>query len=298
MKTSAWIPAFCLGIAVSGMSQGQTAPHDLKLTVRHTSGAHSFDTTEYYSGKNSRSEMQIASGDIKGHRRAVIRQRGLDKVQVYDLDLDASEYVSYQTDLRGTTAGSRSWTVKPSGKTLLINIESVDTGERKEMFGLQARHIITREKRIGGPGNCYGGNSESEMDGWYVDFDIFPDWHRPVKDGINVAYLVVAHWGNSDRCSDKIEVHRSGPRTGFPLWLKTSVTSEIAQADGSSKSYTSTSETEVVELSQSPLDGRLFEVPAGFHKVDKIVDPTQQPLRLEAMSYWQRFKTEMRSIFR
>src|SRR5262249_44156604 len=150
----------------------------------------------------------------------------------------------------------------------------------------------------GGPENCYSGNSESEMDGWYVDFDIFPEWNRPA--GHYVAVGVAASFrragGPREQCSDKIEVHRSGPKTGFPLQLKTTLTSEITQADGSSKSVTGTNEMEVVELSRSPLDAGLFEVPLGFKKVDKIVDPTQQP-RLEAMSYWQRFMAELRDIF-
>src|SRR5262249_31751713 len=101
MRTSSWISAFCLMMIASGISQTQTSQNDLKLTIRNTSGGHSFDQTEYYSGQNSRSEMQFVSGDIKGHHRAVIRRRGLDKIQVYDLDVDAGQYVSYQTDLRG-----------------------------------------------------------------------------------------------------------------------------------------------------------------------------------------------------
>jgi hypothetical protein len=295
MQTPTWTRFFCLFLAA--VSSAQPANHDLKLTIRHTFGTLSFDTTEYYSGKNTRSEMQLMSGEIEGHHRAIIRKRGIDGIQVYDLDLDAKEYVSYQTDLQGRVPGSRSWTVKPSGKTLLINIESVDTGERKEMFGLQARHIITREKRIGGPENCYGGNSESEMDGWYIDYDVFPNLHRPVKSTVLVTHLAAASAGKNQHCTDKIEVHRSGPAPGYPLQLKTTLTSHFTHDDGRSESYTTTSETDVVAFSKAPLDLGLFQVPAGFEKIDKIVDPTQQPWRMQAMTYWQRLKIEFHDLF-
>jgi len=88
----------CLLAAV--VSTGQPEGHDLKITKRHTSLGSEFKTTTYYSGENSRSEMQISSGDVKGHHRAVIRRKANESTQVYDLDLDAHEYLSYQTDLR------------------------------------------------------------------------------------------------------------------------------------------------------------------------------------------------------
>ena len=59
-----------------------------------------------------------------------------------------------------------------SGGTLKIWIENIDTGERKEIFGHTARHIITREKRIAGPGAC-SKPSLSETDGWYIDGSVY-----------------------------------------------------------------------------------------------------------------------------
>ena len=142
-----------LCLLASVVSTGQTDAHDLKITTRHASIGSEFTTTTYYSGENSRSEMQITSGNVKGHHRAIIRRKGAESIQVYDLDLDAHVYASYQTDLRGGVpgAGPRSFAGKPSGKTFVINVDVVDTGERQEMFGHIARHLITKEKRTGGP---------------------------------------------------------------------------------------------------------------------------------------------------
>jgi hypothetical protein len=54
---------------------------------------------------------------------------------------------------------------------------------------------------------------------------------------------------------------------------------------------------EVIEFSHAPLNAELFQVPVDFIKVDKIIDPTEQPLRLQAMTYWQRFKEGLHNLF-
>ncbi|MGZ4840910.1 MAG: hypothetical protein ACXV5J_04135 [Candidatus Angelobacter sp.] len=150
MRNSVWIlvPSICL--LAPAIAAGQTGGRDLKITTRHSYSGSAYATTTYYSGENSRTETQIFSGNVKGHRRAQIRKKGAESIQVYDLDLDAHVYASYQTDLRGVVPGAKPIALKPSGKTYVINTDVVDTGERKEMFGHIARHLISKEKRIGG----------------------------------------------------------------------------------------------------------------------------------------------------
>jgi hypothetical protein len=293
VRNSSILLPLCLLASI--VSAGQTQSHDLKITTRQTSigSGSEFTTTIYYSGENSRSEMQLFSGNVKGHRRAVIQKKGAENIQVYDLDLDAHEYVSRQTNLMGIAPGAKSIALKPSGKTYVINTEVVDTGERKEMFGHMARRLITKEKRIGGPENCYGGNTETEIDGWYIDYDVMPVSQRP-KQGVS-AHLV-AHSGRmgSNQCYDKIEAHRTGPPTGFPLKEITSWPTEGLQAGDTSRQNTYSSTREVVEFLEGPLDPGLFKVPADFRKVDHLIDPTQRPL---ALTYWERFKAELWDIF-
>ena len=281
-------------LLASAVSTGQPSAHDLKITTRHTSmgGGSSFTTTTYHSGENSRSEMQIFSGNVKGHRRALVRQKRAESIQVYDLDLDAHEYMSYQTDLRGIKFGAKSVAVKPSGKTYVISINVVDTGERKEMFGHIASHLITKEKRIGGPENCYGGNSESEIDGWYIDPGGLP-LPQASKGGVAAHLVTFSVGGSGGQCSDKIEVHRSGPDKGFPLSETTTFLGEDAQQGNNPKAYSSM--MEVIEFSEAPLDQALFNVPADFKKVKEIIDPTQR--RMQAMTYWERFKAGLWDIF-
>ena len=291
MRNSSILLPLCLLASI--ISAGQTQSHDLKIITRQTSigSGSEFTTTIYYSGENSRLETQLFSGNVKGHRRAVIQKKGTENIQVYDLDLDAHEYVSRQTNLMGVTPGAKSIALKPSGKTYVINTDVVDTGERKEMFGHIARRLITKEKRIGGPENCYGGNAETEIDGWYIDYDVMPVSQRP-KPGVS-AHLV-AHSGRmgSNQCYDKIETHRTGPPTGFPLKETTTWLGEDSPQGNTTKAYSST--IEVIEFSEAPLEQALFKVPADFKKVREIIDPTQRPL---AMTYWERFKAELWDIF-
>lgn len=284
------LPSLCL--LASAIAAGQTEAHDLKITTRHGHGPNDTTTTTYYSGENSRSEIQISAGDEKGHRRAVIRRKGADNIQIYDLDLDAHEYASYQTDLHGIMPRARPIAVKPTGKTYLIDTNVVDTGERREMFGHIARHLITKEKRVGGPENCYGENSESEIDGWYIDYEGLPLFMRP-KAGVS-AYLVAHSAGiGSPQCSDKIEAHRTGPPTGFPLKETRRVTDEMTQPSAAASSFIS--QMEVVEFAEAPPDPTLFEVPDDFKRVHEIVDPTQR--KLQALTYWEKFKAELWDFF-
>jgi hypothetical protein len=285
--------ATLIGITLlSGAAFSQAAPQDLKLTIRNTfAPGRSHTITEYYSGENSRSEMQFASSEaqgyqVQGQHHAVIRRHGPDKIQVYDLDLDSHEYVSYQTDLHGGVAGSaKPAQLKPSGKIFAIDVQTVDTGERKEIFGMPARHMVTTMKRTGGPENCYGGNSEEVIDGWYVDYAVLPSWLRPRSNGGGTVSFAVLQRHN---CYDKVEVHRSGPPTGYPLLVKNTSKSESIQPDKTSRVFITVSEMEVVEFSRAPLDPALFQVPAGFRKVKRTG---------EQITYWEWFKRKLHSWF-
>jgi hypothetical protein len=278
MRNSGWILIFSMCLPASVVSTGQTQAHDLKITTRQSSGSSEFTSTTYYSGEDSRSETQIISGNVKGHHRVIIRRKGAESIQVYDLDLDAHKYASYQTDLHGGMpgVGPRPFTGNPSGKTYQINTDVVDTGERQEMFGHIARHLIVHEKRIGGPGNCYAGNSGSEKDGWYFDEDVLPEAVRS-KRGMLAAVVFRFASIDNQSCSDKIETHRTGPPIGFPLKETTLWMTDNGQTGDSYKQIANFSTaTEVLEFVEAPLDPTLFQVPPHFKKVREIIDATRR----------------------
>lgn len=268
----------------------------VKIVTRQVTGSISDTRTEYLTENRLRNEWQTHAGDRIGHPMASIIQRPANRV--FLLDLQAHEYVTYETDAQGVMFGSKSRPVASSGGTLQIWIDTKDTGERQLMFGHMARHIITMEKRTASPGAC-SRNSESQTDGWYMDDSNMPDWQRPKgsNSGVVVASLFAVNAGSAcmDR-ADKIEVHRNGIQPGFPLKTATNMTSEIPSPEGT-RMVASNWGLEVVEFKEGPLDPSLFEVPAGFQKVDALQN-WYAPAPRHQLSGWDWLKEKLQEMFR
>ncbi len=294
-----WLFTLC-GALLSAMP---TYASDLKITYRDTVGDHLHQQTKYIKGERSRFEWRSLAGWAAkpgdpttytyGHPVATIYQ--CDQRRVVSLDLEAREYTSYELDERGLPKGTKPRRLEPSGGTVTITIESIDTGERKEVFGFTARHIIIREKRVASPGAISEGG-ESERDGWYIDLDVTDScFHRPGKHTIAVGFLQAG----ADGKMDKIEVRRSGVEvTGFAVEMTTTTRGQRAMPDSRSEAWTATSKMEVIELSTDPLDPALFEVPPGFKKVRKLNDQPSRPPALQPEGTWNRLKQTLWAIFR
>ena len=112
---------------------------------------------------------------LSGPRLAAITR--CDLGQLFELNLDAAEYVSAQyppkpltqeeIEARGLNKVDMSQSRKP---TLRIETTTVDTGERKEFFGHIARHVIITRKQIPLEGS-HSEPQETVTDGWYIDLD-------------------------------------------------------------------------------------------------------------------------------
>jgi hypothetical protein len=252
---------------------------DLKITERSvTRGGPTRTNATYIRGRRTRTETRPFSGYqawsggptvfYYGHRTATIYQ--CDVRRLILLDLDAHEYMSTEIDEQGRPANPRPMgtpmPMQPSGATLTINIENIDTGERKVMFGYTARHIIRIERRVPGPG-ATSLAQESTRDGWYIDLDM-PEG-CPARNKHAEAFLLIGNVTNGRM--DKIEVHHTGvTEVGFPL--------EVTDP--------SFSKTEVIELSTAPLDPALFESPAGYKKVDRLADQPPTPPTSKVQRIW------------
>lgn len=290
---------FLLMLIAASLTSLAPAPSvtGVKIVTRQVTGGLTDTRTEYLTADRLRNEWQTQSGDRQGPQMASIIQRG-DRNRVFVLDLQAREYMAYETDSRGITIGARSHAMAPSGGTLDIWIENVDTGERKDFFGHVARHIITKEKRVAGPGACSRG-SESETDGWYIEPSIMPEWRQPKKPGAGVVVALVTAAGNENCLNkmDKIEVHRTGVEPGFPVKVSTTLNSEMTRGDGSQRALVSTWGSEVVELKEGPLDPALFEVPADFRRVDALKSWAAAVPR-KPLSGWDWLRAKLEEFFR
>jgi hypothetical protein len=265
-------------LALASVVPAAPAPaelRDLKITMRFTYGrAPAFTTTQYLKGDRSRFER-----DILGHPRVTINQ--CDQRQVLQLDPEARQYTSYQLNEQGLPAGSQPSAQappqpEPSEGTLVMNVETTDTGERKKLFGYTARHVIEKRTFVSGP-DPLTRVQEIVLDGWYIDLDV------------NIGC------GPRPKGA-KIEIRRKGAReTGFPVSLMDKNT--MYGADG--KPLTSKSANEVVELSTAPLDSALFDVPEGFQKVNRLPDYIAASARPSPPpGPWDTIKRYWASLFR
>jgi hypothetical protein len=289
--------ATVLLLVVSTFTSPGPSISGVKIVTRQVTGGFTDTRTEYLAADRLRNEWHSQMRDRVGPPMATIVLRG-ERDRIFVLDMQAREYFTYETDSRGTAVGIRPRPTVASGGTLQIWIESIDTGEKKEIFGHIAHHIITREKRIAGPGAC-SKPSQSETDGWYIDNSLLPEWRQQKKNGMAVVVAAEVAAGATDKCfnkMDKIEVHRTGVETGFPIKITTTLRSEITQPDGSPIILSSTWGSEVVELKEGPLELSLFEVPQDFHRVDVLrswAGPAPRQL-----SGWEWFKEKLQEFFR
>src|SRR5262249_48417522 len=150
-------------------------------------------------------------------------------------------------------SASQPTAVKKGGVVTSI-VTTKDTGERKQMFGYTARHIVTTMEMKSSPDACSTNNTKMEIDGWYIDaaFALDCDSSR--------AYT---HYTPkvSGGCRDRYETKTIGvAKKGFPVWEKTTMF-----GPNGTESFSTTNE--VIEFSQATLDASLFDVPEGYREV-------------------------------
>ena len=275
------------------------AVNGLKIVTRQVTGGFTDMRTEYLTPDRMRNEWQTHAGDWSSPPMASIIQRG-EHDRVFVLDLQAREYVTYEADSHSPSAAAPGKPVADSSGTLQIWTQSIDTGERKTMFGRTARHIITRERRTASPGACSRG-SDSETDGWYLDASVVPEWSQPNKNtyGVVVASVVAATPSNNclDKM-DKIEVHRSGVEPGFPVKLTTTVHSQVSGRNGAPRVLASTWGSEILELKQGPLDPSLFQVPSDFHQVESLKGWVPAIVPKRQLTGWEWLREKVQELFK
>lgn len=206
--------------------------------------------------------------------------------QMFAMNLDAREYMSMPIPKPPTKeelqarASRQPKPIAPSEPTLLIETTTHDTGERKQMFGYMARHVITTVRQI--PLLDSGQiPHETLTDGWYIDLDTSISCAQQSSGFFALLVSETRRPGEPPRTPVVTFKNVGKPETGFPL-----ITKQVHQLIGSSPSPSAqkqmepTNEMRVTELSTEPLDAALFEVPKNFRKVDQIQ-------RTPVFSYWR-----------
>ena len=138
---------------------------------------------------------------------------------------------------------------------IMMTTTITDTGERKTMFGLQARHAkMTIDRQPAGVA-CDPSKQHIETDGWYVDLPV--QMQTPtVPEGIQPPPPA--------GCVDEIKAAQNGdPKVlGFPVSYATTISGE----DGKPNVVA----MEVTELELTTLDATLFDIPPGLSEAGNL----------------------------
>jgi len=227
---------------------------DTKVKTRQTSGGQTYENTSYIKGKRQRSEANngqmivIQQCDLRRNIQ-IIPQAQAYVIQPYDNAANTSSTAS------GRATSQPSATTRGGVVTSIVTTK--DTGERKQMFGFTARHIITTMETESSPEACSQMKSKMQIDGWYIDAEF------ALECDSGVAYKPYTP-PQSGGCQDRYVTRQVGTaKKGYPVWEKTTMFDPSGVESFSTIS-------EVVEFSHATLDASLFDVPAGYRQVSDL----------------------------
>jgi len=235
---------------------------DQKIKQRTTVGGQTIEKTVMIKGSRQRTENSM-SGDAGKYmpKVATVTQCDLrrdlqinDAKKLYLIQPFADEAVENTSMSNGKTSVKTT----SSGGTVTMTYIVTDTGERKQMFGLTARHlkiVMTSEPSANA---CNKNKMRMEMDGWYVDLPGFSCATRP-----QMPTMPQTRGGG---CQDRMSFKTGGTgKMGFAL------TQTMTTFDANGKAQ-STITTETIELSNATLDPALFDIPAGYSQANSMED--------------------------
>jgi hypothetical protein len=299
---------FLLGFILTAMTTSASARPDLKITTvrRFSLGPSDQVQTDFIQADRMRSERSLEyrqalwpggpSALFRGPRLVHITR--CDLGQIFTLNLDDSKYASQPYPRVPTSAEQEAYAIRrPQVEnrkpTVRVEISTNDTGERKEMFGFAARHIITTSTEIPLENTTasrgFTEGKEYVTDGWYIDLDTTISCMRKAAPGTFAYGFLTLSSGTQQPDVPTLKLNGK-PETGFAVKTKMTSRSTLTVADGSRHETISVNETEVTSLSTASLDPMLFELPAKFELAAQMNLASSPPLwarwLMQAHSYW------------
>lgn len=253
---------------------------DVKIRQRVSMSGQTFETTKMIKGSRQRTEQKSNAGGAFDMMSQV--------VTIEQCDLRRTAYVNdtkklYFIDPFGDEKTTPNVTpqTRPTnrqtrqGGTITMTYVVTDTGERKTLFGLQARHLKVLQETESSADSCNGAfKSKMEIDGWYVDFSA--EFNCPDE-----IQRTPYPRGEKPDCRDRmIFKGNSSAKTGFLL----NGTMTMYDANGNVQM---TQTTETLELSRSPLAAALFDIPADYKLAASQQDLYSMPSMSDMMRQQQ-----------
>jgi hypothetical protein len=206
-NSKVWVSAMVLCAAVPALA-------DTKIATKYVADGQTTETVTFIRGERLRYNY--------GKGQSLLRQ--CDLKRIVQVDDNAKTFLSKPADLP-----------QADSTTPTSVVQTVDTGERKDMFGYQARHLTMVETTA-------GTRAHTETDGWYIDLKDMPS------------------------CSATSTAARSAaPSPGFPMAYTVTTFGENGKP-------TSTLTMQVTDLTIAPLETALFDVPAEYKDSSKAAE--------------------------
>ena len=238
-------------ILILSLAATQTAFADVKIKSKQTMSGQSYENTTYIKGKRQRTESM--NGVMININQCDLR-RGI-QISPQTKTYVINEY--HRTDAAEPgkpAAGAKPDGVVRAGGTVTTTYTIKDTGERKQMFGFTAKHLIITMETVSSPDACAKNNYKMQTDGWYIDAEFALDCTWNQSGGYTPK-------GSKPTCQDKYQMKQVGTtKRGYPVYEK------MTMFDESGKETVSMV-TEVTELSKATLEAGLFDVPADYREV-------------------------------
>jgi hypothetical protein len=158
---------------------------------------------------------------------------------------------------------------EPSSKGLIrVQIESVDTGERRSKLDYIVRHIVTTAKYDFTQSSCSTDETAHKYDGWYSD--------GPYSNQCSQAEP--KEFSQDFKCGDRVIVERKGLQpSGFVM----SMSEEIAEKDGRTVYLSNVVES----ISHERLDPALFVKPPIVVPLSELGKHPQKGSELRPISH-------------
>jgi len=216
-------------------------PEDVRFKTTYTTGDMKTESVTFVKGQRERYEFE----DM-----VLLKQR--DQKRTIQISRAANTYLVEPDGMPAMSMlpAAPAAPPKPPG-VIMMATTIVDTGERKMVFGQQARHVKMMIDKQPMPGACDVTKQRIETDGWYIDSPKALESQAPPDQSPAAPPL--------GDCADQMQATANGdPKVlGFPIAYTTTVIGD----DG--KPFVASMDVSEFEL--TTLDPALFEIPQGLN---------------------------------
>src|SRR5207253_4255051 len=125
-------------------------------------------------GRRERSVSDAAGGGMDTSRVSITQ---CDLRRTIQINESARKYLIMPMDSDDASTPSSSISGGPTGGqtraggVVTMTMNTIDTGERKEMFGFTARHLRRTMTSVSSPDACNQQQMRMETDGWYINLE-------------------------------------------------------------------------------------------------------------------------------